>query len=93
MVYPTLQAKISDVAEPSWRASALGVYRFRRDSGYAIGSVRRRLYGPCRRSVGDRRACVRPSVSGDGVGTPNVRRYYFRSARELEVLRGADGNF
>lgn len=32
MVYPTLQAVISDVAVLQWRASALGVYRFRRDS-------------------------------------------------------------
>lgn len=39
MVYPTLQASISDVAEPSWRASAMGVYRFWRDSGYAFGAI------------------------------------------------------
>ncbi|WP_214789406.1 MFS transporter [Exiguobacterium sp. s21] len=39
MVYPTLQASISDVAEPYWRASAMGVYRFWRDSGYAFGAI------------------------------------------------------
>lgn len=39
MVYPTLQAAISDVAEPEWRASSLGVYRFWRDSGYAFGAL------------------------------------------------------
>lgn len=39
MVYPTLQATISDVAGPSWRASAMGVYRFWRDSGYAFGAL------------------------------------------------------
>lgn len=39
MVYPTLQAAISDVAAPQWRASALGVYRFWRDSGYAFGAL------------------------------------------------------
>jgi MFS family permease len=39
MVYPTLLAAIGDVAEPSWRASAVGVYRFWRDLGYAIGAV------------------------------------------------------
>ncbi len=39
MVYPTLQAAISDVAHPSWRASALGVYRLWRDSGYAFGAL------------------------------------------------------
>lgn len=39
MVYPTLLAAISDLAYPSWRASALGVYRLWRDSGYTFGAV------------------------------------------------------
>jgi MFS family permease len=39
MVYPTLLALVSDVAAPSWRASALGVYRLWRDSGYAVGAL------------------------------------------------------
>jgi MFS family permease len=39
MVYPTLLAAIGDVAEPSWRASAVGVYRLWRDLGYAVGAV------------------------------------------------------
>ncbi len=39
MVYPTLLAAIGDVAHPSWRASAVGVYRFWRDLGYAIGAL------------------------------------------------------
>ena len=39
MVYPTLLAAIGDVAHPSWRASAVGVYRFWRDLGYAVGAV------------------------------------------------------
>ncbi len=39
MVYPTLLAAIGDVAQPSWRASAVGVYRLWRDLGYAIGAV------------------------------------------------------
>jgi MFS family permease len=39
LVYPTLLAAISDVAHPSWRASAVGVYRLWRDSGYAIGAL------------------------------------------------------
>ena len=39
MVYPTLLAAIGDVAHPSWRASAVGIYRLWRDSGYAIGAV------------------------------------------------------
>jgi MFS family permease len=39
MVYPTLLAAIADHAHPSWRASSLGVYRFWRDLGYAIGAL------------------------------------------------------
>jgi MFS family permease len=39
LVYPTLLAAISDVAHPSWRASAVGVYRLWRDMGYAVGAV------------------------------------------------------
>ena len=39
MVYPTLLAAIADVALPSWRASAVGVYRLWRDLGYAIGAL------------------------------------------------------
>ncbi len=39
MVYPTLLAAVSDVAHPSWRASALGAYRFWRDLGFAIGAL------------------------------------------------------
>lgn len=39
MVYPTLLATIGDVAHPSWRASAVGVYRLWRDMGYAIGAL------------------------------------------------------
>ena len=36
MVYPTLLAAISDVAHPSWRATAVGVYRLWRDTGFAV---------------------------------------------------------
>ncbi len=39
MVYPTLLAAISDVAQPEWRASAVGVYRLWRDLGYAVGGL------------------------------------------------------
>ncbi len=39
MVYPTLLAAIGDVAHPTWRASAVGVYRLWRDLGYAIGAI------------------------------------------------------
>jgi len=39
MVYPTLLAAVGDVAHPSWRASAVGVYRLWRDLGYAFGAL------------------------------------------------------
>lgn len=39
MVYPTLLAAIGDVVNPVWRASTVGVYRFWRDLGYAIGAL------------------------------------------------------
>lgn len=39
MVYPTLLAAIGDVVHPGWRASTVGVYRFWRDMGYAIGAI------------------------------------------------------
>jgi MFS family permease len=39
LVYPTLLAAIGDVAHPDWRASAIGVYRFWRDLGYAVGAI------------------------------------------------------
>ena len=39
MVYPTLLAAIGDVANPSWRARSVGVYRLWRDGGFAIGAL------------------------------------------------------
>ena len=39
MVYPTLLAAVGDVVHPSWRASAVGVYRLWRDLGYAVGAL------------------------------------------------------
>lgn len=38
MVYPALLAEVSDQAPATQRAASLGVYRFWRDSGYAIGA-------------------------------------------------------
>jgi MFS family permease len=38
-VYPTLLAVVADVAHPTWRGSAVGVYRLWRDSGYAAGAL------------------------------------------------------
>ncbi|MCX9193574.1 MFS transporter [Carbonactinospora thermoautotrophica] len=39
MVYPTLLAAVGDVAHPTWRARAVGVYRLWRDSGFAAGAL------------------------------------------------------
>ena len=39
LVYPTLIAVVADVAAPSWRASAIGVYRLWRDLGFAMGAI------------------------------------------------------
>jgi MFS family permease len=39
LVYPTLLAVIGDIAHPSWRATAVGTYRFWRDAGFAVGAI------------------------------------------------------
>ncbi|MEK6482527.1 MFS transporter [Catalinimonas sp. 4WD22] len=39
MVYPALLAAVGDEAHPSWRATSVGVYRFWRDIGYAVGAL------------------------------------------------------
>ena len=39
MVYPTLLAAIGDGVAPSWRSSAVGVYRLWRDLGYVVGAL------------------------------------------------------
>ncbi|HVM01174.1 MAG TPA: MFS transporter [Acidimicrobiales bacterium] len=39
LVYPTLMAAVGDVAHPSWRATAVGVYRLWRDAGYVVGAL------------------------------------------------------
>jgi len=39
MVYPTLLAAIGDVAHPTWRARAVGIYRLWRDAGFAVGAL------------------------------------------------------
>jgi MFS family permease len=39
LVYPTLLAAVGDVAHPRWRASAVGVYRMWRDTGFAVGAL------------------------------------------------------
>lgn len=39
LAYPTLLAAVGDVAHPAWRGAAVGVYRFWRDLGFAVGAV------------------------------------------------------
>jgi len=39
MVYPTFLATVADNTHPSDRANSLGVFRFWRDMGYAIGAI------------------------------------------------------
>jgi MFS family permease len=39
LVYPTLLAAISDIANPRWRATSIGVYRFWRDLGFVFGAL------------------------------------------------------
>jgi MFS family permease len=39
MVYPTLLAAVDDVAHPSWRARAVGVYWLWSDAGFAVGAL------------------------------------------------------
>lgn len=39
MLYPNLSAAVADQAPAEWRASAIGIYRFWRDIGYAVGAA------------------------------------------------------
>ena len=39
LVYPTFINAIADYTHPSQRAESLGIFRFWRDSGYAIGAI------------------------------------------------------
>jgi MFS family permease len=39
LVYPTLIAAVGDIAPPTWRATAVGVYRLWRDTGYVVGAL------------------------------------------------------
>ncbi len=39
MLYPNLSAAVADLADPTWRASAIGIYRFWRDLGYGVGAL------------------------------------------------------
>jgi len=39
LTYPALLAAVGDIASPSWRATAVGVYRTWRDGGYVVGAI------------------------------------------------------
>jgi len=39
LLYPNLSAAVADIAHPNWRGSAIGIYRFWRDIGYALGAL------------------------------------------------------
>lgn len=39
LLYPNLSAAVADLAEPTWRGTAIGIYRFWRDLGYAVGAL------------------------------------------------------
>ena len=39
LLYPNLSAAVADISPPGWRGSAIGIYRFWRDLGYAIGAL------------------------------------------------------
>jgi MFS family permease len=39
LLYPNLSAAVADISHPAWRGSAIGIYRFWRDLGYAVGAL------------------------------------------------------
>ena len=65
-VYPTLLAAVADVADPSWRASAIGTYRLWRDLGFGVGAVAVGLLAD-RLGIGTAVALVGALTAGAGV--------------------------
>lgn len=39
LLYPNLSAAVADAVPASWRGTAIGIYRFWRDLGYAVGAL------------------------------------------------------
>ncbi|MBT7543412.1 MAG: MFS transporter [Gammaproteobacteria bacterium] len=39
LLYPSISSAVNDNCDDSWRASAIGIYRFWRDTGYATGAL------------------------------------------------------
>lgn len=81
MVYPTLLAAIGDVAHPIWRGTAIGIYRFWRDLGYAVGAL---IAGVLADAFG-------MSVAIGAVGVLTMASGALVAARMPETL-GADGD-
>jgi MFS family permease len=65
-VYPTLLAAVADVADPAWRASAIGTYRLWRDLGFGVGAVAVGLLAD-RLGIGTAVALVGAVTAGAGV--------------------------
>lgn len=65
LVYPTLLAAVADFSAPRWRGSAIGGYRFWRDSGYAVGGL---MAGILAQAVGLRWAIGAAGVATAGSG-------------------------
>src|SRR5205823_11543922 len=90
MVYPTLLAAIGDVAHPLWRASSIGVYRFWRDLGFALGGL---LAGIIADAAGIRVAiwAIAALTAASGVVVA-VRMYETHPRRERQPVPVTDGD-
>jgi MFS family permease len=66
LVYPTLIAAVSDVAQPAERAQLVGVYRFWRDFGFVVGALVAGLIADWR-GAGWSIAIVAALTAGSGV--------------------------
>lgn len=51
LLYPNLIAAVADISHPAWRSTALGVYRYWRDTGYALGAIALGLVAQWRNNV------------------------------------------
>jgi MFS family permease len=66
LVYPTLIAAVSDAVQPRHRAPAVGVYRFWRDAGFALGALLAGLVADAA-GVGTAIAIVAALTAGSGL--------------------------
>ena len=89
LVYPTLLAAVGDVAHPTWRATAVGVYRLWRDTGYVVGA----LLGGIVADVFDLRAAVwTVAVLSVASGLVVAARMTPATSVTTSRLPGADGS-